>query len=210
MKNTKTVSLTAYSKALLTVLLAVVFSNTATFGQTGQTGTLIQDGASHEINKVGSFYTDYTIPSDGAYPYLTLTARGADGGKAWIEALEGFKYVVKRTGKGGQGATVTATFKIGTGIGELIPGSKLRTIIGVAGSSGRTCPRVLMKPNHPTGISWWWPVAAAAAQPERAAIPGTAFPARLPNADSLPIYGLMLIVEQLIMTKAKLGSRPPI
>lgn len=120
-------------------LLALVLSTTIAVGQTPAGGNLNLDGGKYQIHSSGIAYTDYIIPLNGAPPYIQITARGADGGKAWIEALKGFKYQTVRTGQGGQGTTVSATFRIGTGSNELQPGSTLRTIIGLAGASGRNC-----------------------------------------------------------------------
>jgi hypothetical protein len=135
-KNTKKTTETIGLAATLNTFFAILISSIAALGQSGQTGTLIRDDLSHGLYGIGPAYTDYTVPDAGISPYLTLTARGADGGKAWIEDLGG---KTTQMGKGGQGATVAATFRIGTNTGELKPGSKLRVIVGMAGASGKNC-----------------------------------------------------------------------
>lgn len=123
----------------LIVLFAFLLSGLPIRGQTGITGSFIQNGGEAMIPQQGIVYQDFTVPNNTTRPYLKFTARGGDGGKAWIVGLKGFKYVTKHTAQGGQGATVSATFRIGNGVGELKPGSRIRTIVGAHGESGRNC-----------------------------------------------------------------------
>ncbi|MCB9333508.1 MAG: hypothetical protein H6574_20810 [Lewinellaceae bacterium] len=95
-----------------------------------QNGNLLQDGAMHKISSQGDNYLDLTVPQPGSSPYLSLNLRGADGGKGSIHDIFG---KITRVGRGGQGAAVSAVFKIGNGNNELLPGSKIRIIVGNKG-----------------------------------------------------------------------------
>ena len=131
----------------LFLLMAMLFQGIALSGQTRQTqGNLSQDGNSHRLDQVSHqnapakdwnqssvIYYDFTVPQAGAMPYLSLTARGGDGGKFDIKDILGH---TARTGQGGQGALVKGVFKIGAGANELKPGSTLRVIVGQSGRSG--------------------------------------------------------------------------
>ena len=132
--NSRQVSHFIISK--LALLALYTLSSSQLFGQTGRTWNLVQDNGIHRIDQPGTYYTDCTVPQPGLYPYLTLHLRGGDGGKIWIQNL--FKKTV-RTGQGGQGATISAVFKIGTGANELKPGSKIRFIVGRGGDSHTNC-----------------------------------------------------------------------
>lgn len=128
------------SRALL-LLATLLLLGITVVGQTGKTGTFILDGATHQLQEQGISYTDYELPSAGM---LCLTARGADGGKAWI--INTFGKTI-RTGEGGQGATVSGCFKIGTADTELKPASKLRLIVGLKGTSRSNCRNCLGSPD---------------------------------------------------------------
>nr|HQU61350.1 hypothetical protein [Saprospiraceae bacterium] len=73
----------------------------------------------------GTDYTDYIIPNVGGS--ISFTLNGGDGGRRRVPDL--------CTRKGGQGATVQATFFIGPGAGQLAPGGRLRFIPGEQGES---------------------------------------------------------------------------
>ena len=87
MKNTKRAAGTVDLTAILNTLFLILLSSIAAFAQSDQTGTLIRDDLIHGLYGIGPAYTDYTVPDAGTSPYLTLTARGGDGGKVWIEDL---------------------------------------------------------------------------------------------------------------------------
>lgn len=120
------------SELALVVLFAL--SSSLLFGQTRLTGFLTVDGGTHRINQDGTNYIDYIIPQPGANPYFTITARGGDGGR--LHSLNSlWDNIITAKSHGGQGATVVATFKIGTGANELAPGATLRVIVGRGGDS---------------------------------------------------------------------------
>lgn len=72
-------------------------------------------------------YTDFTIPSNSTYPYLQLSAYGGDGGR------RRYSVFTTCTKNGGQGAQISALFKIGAD--ELQPDGKLRFIYGKKGEN---------------------------------------------------------------------------
>ncbi|MCG8326881.1 MAG: T9SS type A sorting domain-containing protein [Chitinophagales bacterium] len=85
------------------------------------------DGTEQSISYNGS-YQDYKIPTDATKDHIFIRLQGADGGK-------GRAGIVTSTGRGGEGATIEATFAIGES-GDSIPeGSILRFIIGQKGRS---------------------------------------------------------------------------
>ncbi|MEZ4941062.1 MAG: hypothetical protein R3D58_09345 [Saprospiraceae bacterium] len=123
-----------HSSAGLFLLVTILFTGISLFGQTRLTGFLNVDGATYRINQDGANYIDYIIPQPGANPYLTITARGGDGGRVYARSsILDNMFIAKA--HGGQGATAVATFKIGSGANELNPGGTLRVIIGRAGDS---------------------------------------------------------------------------
>jgi len=67
-------------------------------------------------------YTEITIPSNVAYPFIYLEVKGGDGGKAPSVA-------------GGSGAIASGFFAIGNESGQIKPGSILRLIPGKQGQS---------------------------------------------------------------------------
>ncbi len=96
---------------------------TKSFGQ-----SLNADGTSYKIGYNGSF-TDRAIPGTAnlnGYNFLSFTIKGADGG-----AYRG----VFNKKKGGGGATVRASFEIGTGAGQLQPGGTVRFVVGNRGQN---------------------------------------------------------------------------
>ena len=114
------------------------------------------DSHSHQLNANGS-YQDFSIPAS-AYKYLYLEARGADGGHRWTTWYHR---------QGGAGATVAATFAIGTDNNQLAPGGTIRFVIGkggesassdaVAGSGGGGGTGILyLPPNVASNIAGNW------------------------------------------------------
>ena len=94
------------------------------FAQTDQ-GNLNFDGELHTRSYTGTA-ADYTVPNNADGSMLFLSLQGADGGWAKDESGQ----------KGGGGATVSASFAIGNGTGQIPAGSKMRLIVGAAGQSG--------------------------------------------------------------------------
>jgi hypothetical protein len=88
---------------------------------------LFCDGNVHTISYNGS-YQDFVIPDDPSLTQLEFTAKGGDGGFAELSD--------NCRSEGGQGATLTAVFNVGTGPDALLPGSTLRFIVGEAGEKG--------------------------------------------------------------------------
>lgn len=87
-----------------------------------------------DINQIpftGAPY-DIIIPSDldlDQFDAISFTLRGADGGR--VKTVE----TNPKSFKGGEGALVTASFKIGTLFQELQPGGTLRLIVGEPGDN---------------------------------------------------------------------------
>ncbi len=87
---------------------------------------LTADGDVHKIPFSGT-YQDETIPTNlNGTNYISFTLKGADGGA--------YKGAINQR-KGGGGATVRASFDIGTGTGQLKKGGVVRFIVGNHGNS---------------------------------------------------------------------------
>lgn len=95
--------------------------------------SMITDGSVNIIEADLESYQDYIIPADISTGLLNLEAEGADGG--WIEYNFYDRFKTSRTHRvnGGEGATISATFEIGTGLGQIPPGSIFRFVIGNRG-----------------------------------------------------------------------------
>lgn len=98
-------------------------------------GKLTADGQLHRVNSPGNTYVDLIIPDPCPYQYLNIKARGGDGGIRSVHNIITGKEDLKA--KGGEGALVHGTYKIGTAPGELSPGTNLRFVVGRAGDSHR-------------------------------------------------------------------------
>ena len=70
---------------------------------------------------------DFMVPWNSGYNYLTICTEGADGGKRHVTSAGGV------SANGGSGATIVATYEIGTGANQIPPGSFIRVIIGKKG-----------------------------------------------------------------------------
>ncbi|MBK8967314.1 MAG: hypothetical protein IPM36_11695 [Lewinellaceae bacterium] len=88
--------------------------------------TMTDDGSIQDIAYSGTF-ADFVVPASTSKDFIFITLRGGDGGKGVS--------VTSETGNGGEGATIKASFKIGTGAGEVSAGDTLRFIIGDKGLS---------------------------------------------------------------------------
>lgn len=87
---------------------------------------LTTDGNYHTINANGGVQ-DYVIPTNGLMDRITFTLEGGDGGK--------FTSSGNCDARGGNGARVTAIFKVGYASNELHPGGTIRFVVGKKGGS---------------------------------------------------------------------------
>lgn len=117
-----------YTSSLF-LLIAFLGSSKTGFSQQA----LITDGTVNIIEADVERYLDFIIPRTMNSGQLNLEAEGADGG--WIEYNYYDRFNTARTQRvnGGEGATISATFDVGTGFGQIPPGSILRFIIGNRG-----------------------------------------------------------------------------
>ncbi|MCB0573258.1 MAG: hypothetical protein KDC61_01680, partial [Saprospiraceae bacterium] len=78
-------------------------------------------------------YHDFLVPESDSARQLILELKGADGG--WIEYTYIDRFNEQRTQRvnAGEGATISTTYRIGTGIGEIPPGATIRMVIGKRG-----------------------------------------------------------------------------
>ncbi|MEZ5038692.1 MAG: ricin-type beta-trefoil lectin domain protein [Saprospiraceae bacterium] len=83
----------------------------------------------YKVTYTGS-YVDLTVPTNVNYDHLRLEVRGADGGNRINTAL-----ITPFKTKGGGGALIKGYLKIGTGENEVPPGSTVRMIIGLRGTT---------------------------------------------------------------------------
>lgn len=81
------------------------------------------------VHSPGKEVIDFLVPDDVSAEYLYLRAEGGDGGYRHIQDGNTTRFKVA----GGAGATIEATFAIGTGDNEIPPGSTVRMIIGTKG-----------------------------------------------------------------------------
>ena len=108
------------------------------------TYSLFANGQVHRIESAGNNAQTFTLPSNVTQQYIFIIAEGADGGHAWSKDIWGNFH----NGSGGEGATVSAYLKIGTGPNEIPPGSTFRLIVGKAGEGKHitplTCPTLTL------------------------------------------------------------------
>lgn len=93
--------------------------------------TLIVDNQIHDVPYSGT-YQDFIIPSNAAR--IIFNVKGGDGGKARATYDDGAAVSQVCNENGGQGASIEATFAVGTG--NLLPGKAIRFIVGQAGENG--------------------------------------------------------------------------
>ncbi len=100
---------------------------------------LIADNSLHTVNFNGT-YQDFFIPDDPTITQISFTARGGDGGFARIRNFIPVPLLpdIDVTCKvdGGEGASATATFRLGNGPDDIPYGSAIRMIVGGKGESG--------------------------------------------------------------------------
>lgn len=87
------------------------------------------DGNSHGVSAIGT-YADYVIPNNNQIVAISFNLVGGDGGYAEVTGTGGAK------ANGGQGATATATFPVGSGAGQIPVGSTIRFVVGAKGTNG--------------------------------------------------------------------------
>ncbi|MEL7122623.1 MAG: hypothetical protein AAFO07_24465, partial [Bacteroidota bacterium] len=97
-----------------------LFFQTVAYGQ-----ALLECGGTYNPT---SLVTDYQIPQ--GITSITFTIKGGDGGDAY---LKGFG--CDRRVKGGSGATVSATFEVGTADNQLQVGGRLKVYVGQKGGT---------------------------------------------------------------------------
>lgn len=111
------------STMLVAVLVLFLTASTPLSSQT----ELICDGTVQRIDYSGTFQ-DFLIPDDPTVDEIEFTLKGGDGGFAMLTN--------NCKSNGGEGATVTARFKIGEGEGAIPRGATLRFVVGRAGEKG--------------------------------------------------------------------------
>ena len=90
------------------------------------TGGYFAIQANGSNNRMGS-YQEFTIPSNiGNFDHIEFIIKGGDGGSRRVPNL--------CREKGGEGATVTTRFRLGTGVTDLKPGGMIRVIVGKKGA----------------------------------------------------------------------------
>ena len=94
---------------------------------TGGVYNMPTDEEWYRANYWGPGIYGLVLPKTIAYSYLQVQVRGADGGTFDNNSSDITLF-------GGEGATATAYFKIGSGTGEIQPGATLRFIIGESSS----------------------------------------------------------------------------
>ncbi|NRB50620.1 MAG: hypothetical protein HRU41_23325, partial [Saprospiraceae bacterium] len=111
------------SAMLVAVLVLFLTASTTLSSQT----ELVCDGTVQRIDYSGTF-VDFVIPEDPTVDEIEFTLKGGDGGFAMLTN--------NCKSNGGEGATVTARFKIGEGEGAIPRGATLRFVVGRAGEKG--------------------------------------------------------------------------
>lgn len=108
---------------LVAVLVLFLTASTPLSSQT----ELVCDGTVQRIDYSGTF-VDFVIPDDPTVDEIEFTLKGGDGGFAMLTN--------NCKSNGGEGATVTARFKIGEGDDAIPRGATLRFVVGRAGEKG--------------------------------------------------------------------------
>lgn len=111
------------SAMLVAVLVLFLTASTTLSSQT----ELVCDGTVQRIDYSGTF-VDFVIPDDPTVDEIEFTLKGGDGGFAMLTN--------SCKSDGGEGATVTARFKIGAGDDAIPRGATLRFVVGRAGEKG--------------------------------------------------------------------------
>lgn len=119
-----TASLFQCSSAMLVAVLVLFLTASTTLSSQTE---LICDGTVQRIDYSGTF-VDFVIPDDPTVDEIEFTLKGGDGGFA--------RLTNNCKSDGGEGATVTARFKIGEGDDAIPRGATLRFVVGRAGEKG--------------------------------------------------------------------------
>jgi len=147
---------------------ALTATGVGRYEESTDTGPLTAvDANQHPVNYTGG-YQDLVIPVDPSISKVSFTLEGGDGGYARVhDSLFGDDYVV--FANGGSGASVSATFAIGSGAGQIPHGSTIRFVVGGSGASGNSGgvlgagfdyggggggTAVLFRPPGGSGFSW--------------------------------------------------------
>ena len=103
-------------RACISGLLFVLFSISLSTVAISQT-TLLLDSQPQLVLSGDEQFQDFIIPKNDSLNQLILEAKGADGG--WIEYTYKDRFNAIRTQRvqAGEGATVSAVYSIGTGLG---------------------------------------------------------------------------------------------
>ena len=137
MQKQKSNSNTYLLKTVFSLLVLFLFNMSSANAQnpfnlpsTNAQDELSNDNMQHTISSVGDWnYQDFKVPKNPKYANIYLTLRGADGGSRKYNDGMAINF---HTG-GGQGATIKASFKIGSGTNEIPAGSTMRFMIGNGG-----------------------------------------------------------------------------
>ncbi len=94
---------------------------------------MIANGEVQLVSAQKEVFHDLVVPKPDSLNLLILEAEGGDGG--WIEYTYVDRFNTPRMQRvsAGEGATVSANYRIGTGLNEIPPGSILRMIVGNRG-----------------------------------------------------------------------------
>lgn len=121
-------------------LLAMLLLFLSAFNKPSAQNFIDDDGNEHFVGYDGS-YQDFVIPNNPLIVKITFRIKGGDGGKASVSLGEtipfiGFEVIRTCTSNGGEGASLVATFRVGTGPGKIPHGSTVRFIVGNQGENG--------------------------------------------------------------------------
>ncbi|MGK2863265.1 MAG: T9SS type A sorting domain-containing protein [Chitinophagaceae bacterium] len=121
-------------------LLALLILSMSAFNKPFAQNFIVDDGNEHFVAYDGS-YQDFVIPNNPLIVKITFRIKGGDGGKASVSLGEtvpliGFEVIRTCTSNGGEGASLVATFRVGTGPGKIPHGSTVRFIVGNQGENG--------------------------------------------------------------------------
>ena len=94
---------------------------------------MIANGQVQLVQAQEAIFHDFVVPKSDSFNLLILEAEGGDGG--WIEYtyIDRFNTPRMQRVSAGEGATVSANYRIGTGFNEIPPGTILRVIAGNRG-----------------------------------------------------------------------------
>lgn len=123
-----------YTGAKMTLMVMLLFIGSSAVSSMLHAQAVLQaDGQIHTVNSKKELFQDFVVPGADSFGRLILEVEGADGG--WIEYMYKDRFNVERTQRvnAGEGATVSASYPIGTGLGAVPAGAIIRMIIGTKG-----------------------------------------------------------------------------